>query len=95
MAKTKALALSTTPLTITVQTPNVTSVEVKEDESVSGWPTTALNVKQPDATGDLNQITAGKSYFFNAQRGTTFEPGTVVGVVYLPSGTTSGVQTEQ
>lgn len=95
MAKTKALALSTTPLTITVLTPNVTSVEVKEDESVTGWPTTNLIAKQPDSTGDPNTITAGKSYFFTAQRGATFEPGTTLGTIALPSGTTSGVQTEQ
>lgn len=94
MAKTKALALSSTPLDIVAVTTCV-SIEVKEDESVANWPTTNLTVKQPDSSGDPNTITAGKSYFFQSRPGTSWEPGTKVGQVYLPSGTTTGVQTEQ
>jgi hypothetical protein len=94
MAQTKALALSTAPLAIKAVT-STPLIEVKEDESVANWPTTNLIVKKPDTSGDPNVVTAGKSYFFPAPPGTRWEPGTQVGVVYLPANTTSGVQDEQ
>lgn len=95
MSYTKSLALTTTPQSVIVQR-RCTSVVVKEDESVTGWPTTNLIIKKPDASADPNIITAGKYYEFTADEGTTFAPGTNLGLIYLPIGAsaTTGLQDE-
>jgi hypothetical protein len=92
MGVTKALTITTTPLNITVQTV-CHSVTVKEDESVTGWPTTALLINK--GPGDNNTLTAGKSYQFLSPPGKAFTPGMVLGTLAVPSGSTSGIQDEQ
>lgn len=93
MAITKALTLTTTPQDVAVQSV-CSTITIKEDESVANWPTTAIIIKKP-ATGDANTLTAGKSYQFQCPTGQPFTPGKVLGQVYLPSGSTTGIQDEQ
>lgn len=93
MAITKSLTLTTTPQDIVVQSVCQT-VLVKEDESVANWPTTALIITKP-ASGAPNTLTAGKSYTFACPPGKLWTPGIVVGQIYLPGGSTTGIQDEQ
>jgi hypothetical protein len=92
MATTKALTLTTAPQNITVQTV-CSSVMIKEDESVVGWPTVGLVIVK--GGGDNNSITAGKSYTFQAPQGRPFTPGMILGTVSVSTGSTSGIQDEQ
>lgn len=94
MGITKQLALNTVPQNVIVQTV-CADVIIKEDESVASWPTTNLIVKKPAVTGDANVITAGKQYNFPAPPGWLWRPGDILGQVYLPAGSTTGIQDER
>lgn len=91
MAKT--LALTTTPQQIIVSR-MCKRVLLKEDESVVGWPTSNLIIQIPDASGSQNVLTAGKAYQFEAPGDAFFGTGTVLGLIFLPSGSTTGIQDE-
>lgn len=93
MASTKALTLTTTPQAVIVVNA-CKRVIIKEDESVAGWPNVNLIIQKPDASGAQNVITAGKIYEFVAPDRSFFPRGANLGLVFLPSGTTSGIQDE-
>lgn len=96
MAKTKSLALTTTPQQITPLT-HCRSITIKEDESVTGWPTTNIIVQKPTNADDNNVLSAGKSYTFTPNYPfDCFVAGVPTPVwVSLPSGTTTALQDEQ
>lgn len=94
MGYTKQLALNTVPQNIIVRSV-CTSVIIKEDEGVVGWPSTPLIIKKPADIGDANLITAGKSYEFPSAHGRLWHVGEILGQVYLPSGSTTGIQDEK
>lgn len=96
MAKTKTLALTTTPQQITPQR-HCKMITIKEDESVVGWPTTAINIQKPTNTDDVNQLTAGKSYpIVPEYPQDCFVAGKPIPVwVSVPSGSTTAIQDEQ
>jgi hypothetical protein len=87
------LPLSTTPLPIIAQS-YCSQIQVYEDKSVSNWPTTNL-VRQAPTTNDAAEtFLAGQIITFAKKIG-QFQPSDIVGYVYLPSGTTTGIQVEQ
>jgi len=89
------LPLSTTPLAIVAQT-WCSQIEVYEERSVSGWPTTNLIRQAPTTAAAQETFVPGQIITFGAlPTGGKFSPGQVVGYVFLPSGTTSGIQVEQ
>lgn len=93
MGAIKQLALNTVPQNIIVQSV-CTAVTVKESESVANWPTTPFIIAKPGIGTDVNYLTAGKSYQFPAKPGSNFLPGQILGQIYLPSGSTTGIQDE-
>lgn len=94
MAITKSLTLTTTPQDVVVQSVcNI--VTVKEDELIyAATGGTSFIIKKP-STGDANNIQAGKFYQFFCPVGQPFIPGKVLGQIYLPSASTTGIQDEQ
>jgi hypothetical protein len=95
MAKTKTLALTTTPQQI-IPKSNCYVIEIKEDESVTGWPTVALVTRKPANTDDPNTLTAGKSVFHKPPPPfDRFIAGIPTDLwVSVASGSTTGVQDE-
>jgi hypothetical protein len=95
MGQTKQLALNTVPQNIIVQSV-CSELWLKEDESIvavgGGSP---FIIKKPAVTGDANYIQAGKSYSFPAPSGMSWVPGMVLGQIYLPTGSTTGIQDEK
>lgn len=92
MATTKALTLTTAPQNIIVLTV-CSTVLIKEDESVVGWPTVALILKKN--SGDADTLTAGKSYTFQSPAGKSYLPGLILGTLATALGSTTGIQDEQ
>jgi hypothetical protein len=96
MAKTKTLALTTTPQQITPLT-HCRSITIKEDESVVGWPTTNLIIQKPTSADDANVLTAGKSYTLTPKYPQDlFVAGQATQLwISVPSGSTTALQDEQ
>lgn len=97
--KTYALALSGTPLPIVAQTV-CEEIDVYELRSVVGWPTTALIRTAPTSSDAQEYFEPGQVIVFRKPmfgvnlRARSFLIGEVVGYVFLPTGTTSGIQVE-
>lgn len=96
MAKTKSLALTTTPQQIVPAT-HCRSILIKEDESVTGWPTVGLVVRKPTAADDANALTAGKSYEIRPKfPQEIFVAGVATEAwIAVQAGSTTGIQDEQ
>lgn len=96
MAKTKTIALTTTPQQITPLT-HCRSITIKEDEAVTNWPTTNIIAQKPTTADDANTLTAGKPYIHTPEPPfEIFIAGKPTGLwVSVPSGSTTAIQDEQ
>jgi hypothetical protein len=70
------------------------SITVKEDPSVSGWPTVDYKVTGAVAGSTPIQCPAGTEYTFEATYMQCFAPGEIVGYVETVSGSTTFQQRE-
>ena len=89
--------ISSSTLTATPQAVTATTVchtiTVKEDESLSNWPTVSLWISSTAASAP-NKLTAGKSFVFESTPGMLFRPGDIVGYVATATSSTTGTQVE-
>jgi hypothetical protein len=69
-------------------------VEIGEDPSVAGWPTTAFKVYIPTSTDGPRQRSAGATYAFVKRAGLFFYPGEIAGYVATVTGATTFFQDE-
>lgn len=95
MAKIKTFAVNDAgdPEVVTAQTVCRT-IEVGEDPSVAGWPTTDFKVYVPTSSDGPRQRPAGATYAFVKPPGLFFNPGEVAGYVATVTGATTFFQDE-
>lgn len=73
---------------VQVQT-QCSKVTIREDPSVSNWPTTDYEIAEAASGGDAARCKAGTSYTFSAPSGYFFRATETVGYVAAISGSTT------
>jgi hypothetical protein len=96
MAKTSLFTVNAVgdpePVTATVVS---SRIEIGEDPSQAGWPTTDYLVRSPLALDSPRQMPAGTIYVFTKPNKKFFMPGEVVAYVETVTGSTSFFKDEQ
>lgn len=95
MAKTSTFTASAsptkTPITIVAWT---NRVEIQEDPSVTGWPTTDFLIYAPTASDTAVRYAAGATYVREAKSG-PFYSGQIIGYISGVSGSSTFAQVEE
>ena len=95
MAKTFTFSVSASPAKTAITVQGWTNLlELQEDPSVAGYPTTDFLVYRPSATDLPVRYTAGTTFPISTQTG-PFYPGQILGYISGVGGSTTFAQVEQ